>query len=264
MHSIVYVDTLFCGVCLCTHIDVHVRFQLSGTGVIDHHIGQRVGYVNATKMGAFSETSIVPVNILIPLPSHLSNEQAAAILFPGLTTWMLLKKVYPVRRGDLILVHNAASGLGAIISQWARSLRAFVIGTVGEKEEIEHAKNNGCSGVVVDGGSGFVDGVRELTDGEGIAVSFYSAGKRSLTESLECLAPKGMLVSVGATKGETSVDFKDLAGDSLCERFIGALSCLNIFVMSRLHPMDVAFRLNLDPSCKCCYMSLFFILHCWS
>jgi len=192
-------------------------YWLSGTGVINHRIGQRVGYVNAPNMGAFSEATIIPVTCLIPLPDHVTDEEAAALLFQGLTAWMLLKKVCTLHRSDTILVHNAASGVGALISQWADALRAIVIGTVGSRDDVERAEKNGCKEVVLrtdDGCSGFVDDVKELTGGEGVAVVFDMVGKSTFTGSLDCLASKGMLVSLGATEGDAPVlNFKDVAGD---------------------------------------------------
>ncbi|XP_024385859.1 uncharacterized protein [Physcomitrium patens] len=181
-----------------------------GTGVLNHQIGQRVGYVNPPKKGAFSETSILPTNCLIPLPSNIADEEAAALLFPGLTAWMTLKKLKPLRRGDAVLVRNVTSGLGSIIAQWAKHFQAFVIGTVSSEDRVEHAKNNGCREVLVNRDEassqcGFADEVRELTSGEGVDVAFDSIGNNTFMASLDCLAPKGMLVSLGAKGGDAPV-----------------------------------------------------------
>ena len=177
--------------------------------------------MNAPNMGAFSEATIIPVTCLIPLPDHVTDEEAAALLFQGLTTWMLLKKVCTLHRADTILVHNAASGVGALISQWADALRAIVIGTVGSRDDVERAEKNGCKEVVLrtdNGSSGFADDVRELTGGEGVAVVFDMVGKSTFTGSLDCLAPKGLLVSLGATEGDAPVlNFKDVAGDCMLQ-----------------------------------------------
>jgi NADPH2:quinone reductase len=189
-----------------------------GTGVLNHQIGQRVGYVNPPDKGAFSETSILPTNCLIPLPSNIADEEAAALLFPGLTAWMTLKKLKPLRRGDAVLVRNVTSGLGSIIAQWAKHSQAFVIGTVSSKDRVEHAKNNGCHEVLVNRDEassqcGFADEVRELTSGEGVDVAFDLIGNNTFMASLDCLAPKGMLVSLGAKGGDAPVlNLNDLAG----------------------------------------------------
>ncbi|KAG0627842.1 hypothetical protein M758_2G232000 [Ceratodon purpureus] len=187
-----------------------------GTGVLNHRIGQRVGYVNPPNKGAFIEASILPTSCLVPIPSNITDEEAAVLLFPGLTAWMLLKKLRPIRHGDAILVHNVESGLGSIIAQWAKHLEAFVIGTVSSENDVERArKNAGCSEVVVvkSGCCDFADEVKELTAGEGVAVVFDLVGKSTFMGSLDCLAPKGMLVSLGATGGDAPMlNFKDLAG----------------------------------------------------
>lgn len=174
-----------------------------------------MGYVNPPNKGAFSEASILPTSCLVPIPSGITDEEAAALLFPGLTAWMLLKKLNTIRRGDAILVHSAASGLGSIIAQWAKHLGAFVIGTVNSENDVERARKNGCNKVVVESGScDFADEVRELTAGEGVVVVFDLIGKATFMGSLDCLAPKGMLVSLGATGGDAPVlNFKDLAGN---------------------------------------------------
>ncbi|KAG0614594.1 hypothetical protein M758_6G188800 [Ceratodon purpureus] len=187
-----------------------------GTGVLNHQIGQRVGYVNPPNKGAFSEASVVPITCLVPLPSNITDEEAAALLFPGFTAWMALKKLFPLRRGDPIVVNNLATGLGSVIAQWAKHLKAVVIGIVSSEDDVEHAKKNGCNEVVVhraEIGYGFADEVRELTSGDGVAAVFDLVGKSSFTDALLCLAPKGMYISLGATAGDAPVlNFKDLAG----------------------------------------------------
>jgi NADPH2:quinone reductase len=184
--------------------------------VLNHQIGQRVGYVNPPNKGAFSEASIVPTSCLVLIPSSVTDEEAAALLFPGLMAWVLLKKLNPVRHGDAVLVHNAASGLGSILAQWAKHVKAFVIGTVASEDDVGRAGANGCNEVVVvkPGSCVFADEVRELTAGEGVAVVFDLVGKSTFMASLDCLASKGMLVSLGATGGDAPIlNFKDLAGN---------------------------------------------------
>lgn len=184
-----------------------------GTGVLDYRIGQRVGYVNPPHKGAFSEASVLPTSCLIPIPSNVTDDEAAALLFPGLTAWMLWKRLNPLRRGDAILVHNVVSGLGSIIAQWARHLEAFVIGAVTSEKHVKRAEASGCNeAVVLEAGScnAFVDQVREFTAGEGAAVVVDLVGKGTFMASLDCLAPKGVLISLGGDA--PVVNFKDLTG----------------------------------------------------
>lgn len=188
-----------------------VCFESPGTGVLNHQIGQRVGYVNPPNKGAFSEASIVPINCLIPLPSNITDEEAAALLFPGLTAWMLLKKLCPLRRSDAVLVNGVATGLGSIISQWAKHLKAVVIGTVNSEGDVERAQKNGCNEVIfVNQGYGFADEVKELTSGEGVTVAFDLEGKSNSVDVVHSLAPKGMLVSLGCNA--PVLNLRELAG----------------------------------------------------
>ena len=185
--------------------------------MLNHRIGQRVGYVNSPNKGAFSEANVVPINCLVPLPSNVTDEEAAALLFPGLTAWMVLKRLFPVRRGYTIVVNSVATGLGSVIAQWAKHINAVVIGIVSSEDDVELAKKNGCNEVVVNRaevGYSFADEVRELTSGEGVDAVFDLVGKRAFVDSLHCLAPKGMFVSLGATSGDAPVlNFKELAGN---------------------------------------------------
>jgi len=143
----------------------------------------------------------------------VTDDEAAALLFPGLTAWMLWKRLNPLRRGDAILVHNVVSGLGSIIAQWARHLEAFVMGAVTSEKHVKRAQASGCNEVVVlEAGScnAFVDLVREFTAGEGAAVVVDLIGKGTFMASLDCLAPKGVLINLGGDA--PVVNFKDLAG----------------------------------------------------
>jgi len=186
-----------------------------GTGVLNHKIGDRVGYVHTPSKyekpgGAFSEATILPTSNLIPLPSTITDEEAAALLFPGLTSWMLFKKLRPLNARDSILVHGAGTGLGTILTQIAKHLKAIVIGTVNSEEEVEAAHGRGCDETIdVSGGSGWGDEVWETSDCNGVDVVLDLVGLSDFNEVLNLLAPKGMLVCLG---NQTPViNFKELA-----------------------------------------------------
>lgn len=185
----------------------------AGTGVLNHKIGDRVGYVQATqeKSGAFSEANILPTSHLIPLPSTITDEEAAALLFPGLTSWMLFKKLRPSNGRDVTLVHGAGTGLGTILTQIAKHMKATVIGTVDSEAEVEAANGRGCDEAIdVSDGSGWGDGVWEMTDCNGVDVVIDLVGLTDFEDVLNLLAPKGTLVCLG---NQTPVlNFKQLAG----------------------------------------------------
>lgn len=185
-----------------------------GTGVLNHKIGDRVGYVHAPskyeKSGAFSEANILPTSHLIPLPSTITDEEAAALLFPGLTSWMLFKKFRPSNGRAFILVHGAGTGLGTILTQIAKHMKATVIGTVDSEEEVGAANGRGCDEAIdVSDGSGWGDGVWEMSDCKGVDVVIDLVGLSDFEDVLNLLAPKGTLVCLG---NQTPVlNFKQLA-----------------------------------------------------
>ena len=162
--------------------------------------GDRVAYAH-TQPGSYCELRNLPAARLVKLPKAISDEQGAALMLKGLTAQYLLRRTYRVKRGDWILVHAAVGGVGLILTQWARALGAKVIGVVGSQGKVALAKKNGCHHVLVLGRDLLVDSVRKLTKGAGVAVVYDSVGKDTFMDSLDCLAPLGMMVSYGNASG---------------------------------------------------------------
>jgi NADPH2:quinone reductase len=162
--------------------------------------GDRVAYVH-TQPGSYSEVRNVPAARLVKLPRNVSDEQAAALMLKGLTAEYLLRRTCRVQRGDWILVHAAVGGVGLILCQWAKALGAKVIGVVGSEAKAAMARRSGCRHVLVMGRDSLVESVKALTKGAGVKVVYDSVGKETFMDSLDCLAPLGMMVSYGNASG---------------------------------------------------------------
>ncbi len=171
-----------------------------GRGTRGFRVGDRVAYVHP-KPGAYCEVRNVPAERLVKVPKGISEEQAAAIMLKGLTAHFLLRRTYRVQRGDPILVHAAAGGVGLILVQWAKALGARIIAVVGSEAKAELVRKHGCRHVLVSGRDALVESVRKLTRGEGVAVVYDSVGKDTFMDSLDCLRPLGMMVSYGNASG---------------------------------------------------------------
>lgn len=171
-----------------------------GRKVRGFRIGDRVAYVY-TVPGAYSELRNVPAERVVKVPAGISDPQAAALMLKGLTAHYLLRRTYRVQKGDPILVHAAAGGVGLILCQWARALGAHVIGVVGSDTKAELARKNGCRHVLISGRDEIVASVKRLTKGSGVAVVYDSVGKDTFMESLDCLRPLGMMVTYGNASG---------------------------------------------------------------
>lgn len=171
-----------------------------GRGVRGFKVGERVAYVWPSP-GAYSELRNVPAERLVKVPRGISDEQAAALMLKGLTAQFLIRRTYRVQRGDPILVHAAAGGVGLILCQWARSLGAKVIGVVGSDAKAEVARRHGCQHVLISGRDELVPGVKALTKGEGVAVVYDAVGRDTFMESLDCLRRRGMMVTFGNASG---------------------------------------------------------------
>ncbi len=171
-----------------------------GRGVRGFKVGERVAYVFASP-GAYSEVRNVPAERLVKVPRGVSDEQAAALMLKGLTAQFLLRRTYRVARGDVILVHAAAGGVGVILCQWAKSLGARVIGVVGSEAKAEIAKKHGCRHVLISGRDELVAGVKALTKGVGVAAVYDAVGKDTFLDSLDCLRRLGIMVSYGNASG---------------------------------------------------------------
>ncbi len=172
-----------------------------GTGVADLQVGDRVAYANPP-LGAYSDWRVMPAHRLVKMPDAISDETAASMMLQGLTTQYLLRQCFQVKPGDTILFHAAAGGVGLIACQWAKALGATVIGTVGTDEKAQIAREHGCDHPVVYTREDFVERVREITDGAGVPVAYDSVGATTFFKSLDCLAPRGLLVSFGQASGE--------------------------------------------------------------
>jgi NADPH2:quinone reductase len=161
--------------------------------------GDRVAY--AGPLGGYAEERLIDAERVVKLPKGISCEQAAGMMLQGMTAQMLLRSVFPVAKGDTILVHAAAGGVGLIMCQWAAALGATVIGTVGTDEKAELAKAHGCAHPIVYSKQDFVAEVKRITDGEKLPVVYDSVGKDTFLKSLDCLKLRGLMVSFGNASG---------------------------------------------------------------
>jgi len=170
-----------------------------GEGVEGLAEGDRVAY--AGPIGGYAEERLIAADRLVRLPDDISFEQAAAMLLQGLTTDMLLRGVRQLRRGETILVHAAAGGVGLILCQWAAALGATVIGTVSSEAKAELAKAHGCHHPIIYTRQDFVAEVDRLTGGAKLPVVYDSVGRDTFLKSLDCLQRRGLLVSFGQSSG---------------------------------------------------------------
>jgi NADPH2:quinone reductase len=171
-----------------------------GSGVTELKVGDRVAYVHA--MGGYAEEKLLPADRAVKLPDNISYEQAAAMMLKGMTAEYLLRRTYKVQRGDNILVHAAAGGVGLILCQWGKALGANVIGTVGSEDKGKLAAANGCDHVIYYRKEDFPARVKEITKGELCAVVYDGIGKTTFPASLDCLRPLGYFVSFGSASGQ--------------------------------------------------------------
>ncbi len=171
-----------------------------GPGVTDFKPGDRVAY-GIPPLGSYAEARNYPADKLLHLPDDLDGREVAALLMKGMTAHYLLHRTYAVQPGDAILVHAAAGGMGLILCQWARAMGATVIGTVSTDAKAEAAAKAGCHHPIVRPKQDFVARVREITDGEGVAVVYESIGRDTLQQSLDCLRPLGVCAAYGHVSG---------------------------------------------------------------
>jgi NADPH2:quinone reductase len=171
-----------------------------GPGVTEVKPGDRVAYVGGP-LGAYAEERVMPADRLVVLPDGISDQQAAAMMLKGLTAQYLVRQIRRVGPGDTILLHAAAGGVGLIAIQWAASLGVTVIGTVGSDEKAKVAAAHGCAHAIVYVRDDFVARVAEITRGAKLPVVYDSVGKETFMKSLDCLRPKGLMVSFGQSSG---------------------------------------------------------------
>ena len=171
-----------------------------GAGVGNFKVGERVGYCSGA-IGAYSEAANVPADKLVKLPANISDEVAAASMLKGMTAQYLLRRIHPVKAGETIVFHAAAGGVGQIGVQWAKALGATVIGTTTSPEKIALAKENGCDHVLDTRDAGWEKQVRDITGGKGVPVVYDSIGKATFLAGLDCLQPRGIMVTYGNASG---------------------------------------------------------------
>lgn len=170
-----------------------------GPDVDNVKAGDRVTY--ASQIGGYAEERLINADRLVKLPPEVSTEQAAAMMLQGLTARMLLRAIHPVGPGETILIHAAAGGVGLIVCQWAKALGATVIGTVGSDEKAELARSHGCDHPIVYTRQDFAAEVEKITNGKKLPVVYDSVGRETFMKSLDCLAPRGLMVSFGNASG---------------------------------------------------------------
>ena len=172
----------------------------AGARVRTPKVGSRVAYA-ASSPGAYADERVMDAARVVSLPETITDEQAAALMLKGLTAWFLLRRCHRVRRGEPILLHGAAGGVGLIALQWAAALGARVIAVVGSDEKAALVREHGVADVIVSSREHLVGRVRELTKQRGVPVVYDGVGKDTFFASLDCLAPRGLMVSFGNASG---------------------------------------------------------------
>ena len=170
-----------------------------GPDVSDVQVGDRVVY--AMRQGAYAEYAIVPATMLAPVPKSIDLHQAAAVMLQGMTAHYLTHSTYPLRPGEVALIHAAAGGVGLLLVQIAKRCGARVIGTVSTEEKAALAREAGADDIILYNQEDFSAAVRRLTDGVGVHVVYDSVGKTTFEGSLNCLRPRGYMVLFGQSSG---------------------------------------------------------------
>ena len=171
-----------------------------GENVKNFNIGDNIAYASMP-IGAYSQERIIPSKIAVKLPDYINPKLAATLMTKGLTTNYLLCKTYKLKAGETVLFHAAAGGVGQIFAQWAISIGAKVIGTVGSDEKIKIAKENGYAHVINYNKKDFAKEVMQFTNNEGVPAVFDGVGRNTFRGSISCLKPRGMMVSFGNASG---------------------------------------------------------------
>ncbi|KAF1070832.1 MAG: 2-haloacrylate reductase [Pseudomonas citronellolis] len=171
-----------------------------GAGVQGWQVGDRVGYATGP-LGAYASGRVYPAERLVRLPDTLGFDEAAALLFKGITAQYLIKTTYPVGPGSRVLLYGAAGAVGQLMAAWARHLGAQVIGVVSRPSSVERARQAGCHEVLVFDAAHLAGQVAELTEGHKVDVVYDGVGRASFEASLDSLRPRGLLVSFGMTSG---------------------------------------------------------------
>ena len=170
-----------------------------GPNVSELRKGDRVAYTGLP--GSYCESRVVPADRMVKLPQGISEEQAASMMLKGLTVHYLIHSTYPVKKGETVLWHAAAGGVGLIACQWLKALGVTIIATAGSDDKTALAKAHGATHVINYRKEKFVERVKALTDGKGVPVVYDGVGKDTWEGSLDCLRPRGYLVSFGNASG---------------------------------------------------------------
>ncbi len=176
------------------------RIDEVGSNVTEFNKGDNIAYASIP-LGAYSQQRVIPAGIAVKIPNGISHELAASLMTKGLTTNYLITKTYNLKAGETVLFHAAAGGVGQIFAQWANSIGAKVIGTVGSDEKIKIAKDNGYTHVINYSKNDFSKEVMKITNNEGVSAVFDGVGKNTFQKSLACLKTRGMMVSFGNASG---------------------------------------------------------------
>ena len=171
-----------------------------GNGVTDLAVGDRVAYAGPPP-GSYAEERLMAASTAVKIPNGVDDETAAAMMLKGMTAQYLIRQTYPIKAGDTILIHAAAGGVGQIVCQWAKSLGATVIGTVGNDEKAEMVRALGCDHPIVYTREDFVEKVMDITASAKLPVVYDSVGQDTFMKSLDCLQPLGTMVSFGQSSG---------------------------------------------------------------
>jgi NADPH2:quinone reductase len=182
-----------------------------GEGVKGFKPGDRIAYGNGPR-GSYAEARNLPANRVLKLAKGVSDETAAGMMLKGMTVRFLLRQTYKVKRGETLVFLPAAGGVGLILGQWAKAIGAKAIGVVGSDEKVEIAKSHGYAHVINSRTEDVAKRVREITGGKGVPVVYDGVGKATFMSSLDCLRPRGLMVSFGNASGPvTGVDLGILA-----------------------------------------------------
>lgn len=171
-----------------------------GPGVAGLKTGDRVAYTG-NPVGSYAEARLYPADRLVKIPEAVTDQQAACMMLKGMTVQYLIHRTFKAKPGDTVLWHAAVGGVGLIACQWLKALGVNVIGTVGSDAKVALAKKAGCAHVINYSTENFTQRVKEITGGKGVPVVYDSVGKSTWEGSLDCLQPRGMMVSFGNASG---------------------------------------------------------------
>ncbi|MAJ86302.1 MAG: quinone oxidoreductase [Candidatus Pelagibacter sp.] len=197
-------------------LEAAAKIEKIGSEVKNFDVGNKIAYASMP-IGAYSQQRIIPAKIAVKLPEFISPKIAATLMTKGLTTNYLICKTYKLKAGETVLFHAAAGGVGQIFAQWANSIGAKVIGTVGSDEKIKIAEKNGYDYVINYNKGDFAKEVLKITNNEGVPAVFDGVGKSTFKGSIACLKTRGIMVSFGNASGPLDpVDVpKDIQAKSL-------------------------------------------------